>query len=334
MVAEKPKVVLLLAQDLYDEFMVPPVVDALAAFDVLHVPGARTEDELLEALQGAAGCITSWRSPQLTRRVIEGAAELRIIGHAAGSVKGYVDPAAWDRGIVVVNAARVIAPYVGEMALLLTLAALRNLPQNDRALRSGVRWKPNAWTHTDTLFGKTVGLVGFGATAREFAALLAPFRTKLLVYDPYASEDDVRAFGARLVPLEELLRTADVVSLHAASTPETKGLISAERLALMKDGAILINTARGALVDEEALVAEVRRGRLKAALDVFAQEPLADDHPLRSEERCIITPHLAGPVTTERWRMLLAIALDFRRYLIEGEPLPHVVLKRHLEIGA
>ena len=328
------KVVLLLTQELYDEFMVDPVRDALSAFDVVHAPHARTEDELLQVLKGTVGGITSWKSPQLTRRVIEAAPCLRIIGHAAGSVKGFVDPVAWDREIVVVNAAHVIARYVGEMALLLSLAALRNLPQNDQALRRGERWKPNTWTHTDTLFGKTVGLVGFGATAREFATLLAPFRIELVVYDPYVSEGAVKAFGGCLMSLEELLRTADIVSLHAPDSPETKGIMSAERLALMRDGAILINTARGALVDEEALVKELRSGRLKAALDVFSKEPLADDHPLRSVEHCIITPHLSGPVMTERWRMLHAIATDFRRHLIDGEPLQRVVLKAHLDIGA
>lgn len=279
---EKPKVALLLTQDLYDEFYVPEVEQALASFDVLHAPDTRTEEQLLHVLQGAAGCITSWKSPKLTSRVIEGCPNLRIVGHAAGSVKGFVDPVAWERGIVVVNAAHVIAPYVGEMALLLTLAALRNLPQNDRALRTGEVWKPNAWTHTDTLFGKRIGLIGFGATAREFASLLAPFRPELLVYDPYVPESAVHPFNGKRVPLETLLREADIVSLHAPNTSETRGLLSAERLGLLKDGAIVVNTARGALIDEEALLAQVRTGRLRAALDVFAKEPLAPDHPFRT----------------------------------------------------
>lgn len=332
--AAKPKVVLLLTEELHKEFMVPEVEEALSAFEVVHAPQARTEDELISVLQGAAGCITSWRSPRLTAKVIERSESLRIIGHSAGSVKDFVDILAWDRNIVVINAAHVIARYVGEMALLFTLAALRNLPQNDRMLREGVQWKPNKWTHTDTLFGKTVGLVGFGATGREFANLLGPFGTKLLVYDPYIDRARVEEYGGELVSLETLLQRADIVSLHAPAIVANKGMIGAKELAMMKDGAILVNTARGALIDEEALLAELQKGRIKAALDVYEREPLALDHPFRKAEHAIITPHISGPVMTERWRMLKAIADDFRRYLIDNEPLKRTVSRESLETGA
>jgi len=239
---------------------------------------------------------------------------------------------AWDRGIVVVNAAHVIAKYVGEMALLLSLSLLRNISQNDQAMKSGVRWKPHAWTHTDSLHGKVVGLVGFGLTAREFMKLLAPFDVRILVYDPHVPADVIAEAGARKVTLEELAEASDIISLHAPKTDETEGMIGKETLSMMKDGALLINTARGSLIDEDALVAELRTGRIRAALDVYREEPLALDHPLRQLPGVILTPHLSGPVMTQRWRMLLSLADDFRQCLIDGERPARAIRKEQLAL--
>ncbi len=329
----RKRIVSLIPQALFDEFYTPEVEQAFAEyFEVDSRPGLESERELVDALLGAEGCLLSWRSPKLTSRVLEAATDLRIIGHAAGSVKEFVDPVAWDRGIVVVNAAHVIAKYVGEMALLLSLSLLRNISQNDQAMKSGVRWKPHAWTHTDSLHGKVVGLVGFGLTAREFMKLLAPFDVRILVYDPHVPADVIAEAGARKVTLEELAEASDIISLHAPKTDETEGMIGKETLSMMKDGALLINTARGSLIDEDALVAELRTGRIRAALDVYREEPLALDHPLRQLPGVILTPHLSGPVMTQRWRMLLSLADDFRQCLIDGERPARAIRKEQLAL--
>jgi len=175
---------------------------------------------------------------------------------------------------------------VAELALMSALALLRRLPETRSDLAAG-SWRQ---LKGGTLSGRTVGLVGYGAVGRDLAALLAPFGVKLLAHDPVLTE----APGARLVALDDLLREADVVSLHLPILPSTRGLLSAAKLALMKPTAVLINTARGGLIDEDALLAALDAGRLAgAALDVFAAEPCADKR-LLSHPKLLATPHIGG----------------------------------------
>jgi len=263
-----------------------------------------TEEELLELIRHADAVLTTWGAPRFTTEVLAAAPRLKAIAHAAGTVKPFVDAAAFARGIVVTNSAGVIARYVGEMALLLALACLRDLARYDRGLKEGRGWQVEGAGPVDTLRERRVGLVGFGATAREFADLLRPFRVELLCYDPAVDSSVIAAFGGKPASLEEIVTTCKVISLHAASLPSTRHLLNAERLRAIPDGAILVNTARGALIDTEALVAELRTGRFVAALDVFdPDEPLPPDHPLRSLPNVILTPHISGPVQSRYWEM-------------------------------
>lgn len=175
---------------------------------------------------------------------------------------------------------------VAELALMAALALLRRLPETQADLSAG-QWRQ---LKGGTLTGRTVGLIGYGAVGRDLAALLAPFGVKLLAHDPALTE----AKGARLVPLDDLLRSCDVVSLHLPILPSTRGLLNAAKLALLKPGAILINTARGGLIDEAALLEALDAGRLAgAALDVFASEPPSDKR-LLAHPKLLATPHIGG----------------------------------------
>ena len=175
---------------------------------------------------------------------------------------------------------------VAELTLMAMIALLRRLPETQNDMRAG-RWSQ---LKGGTLTGRTVGLVGFGAVGRDLASLLAPFGVTLLVHDPVVLE----AKGVKLVPLDDLLRQADVVSLHLPLLPATKGLLSAAKLAFLKPSAVLINTARGGLIDEPALLAALDSGRLAgAALDVFAAEPPTDKR-LLSHPKLLATPHVGG----------------------------------------
>jgi phosphoglycerate dehydrogenase-like enzyme len=263
-----------------------------------------TEEELHARVADVDACITTWGSPRFTPEVIGAAPRLRIIAHAAGTVKPYVSEAVFTRGIVVTSAAPVIARYVGEMALLLSLACLRNLTRHDRALKQDRAWHVEELGSPETLRDQRVGLIGFGATAREFAALLAPFRVELLCFDPHVDSAALEGFSARPAELDEILTTCRVISLHAASVPATRHLLDAERLRRIPEGAVLINTARGTLIDMAALVEELKTGRFRAALDVFdPDEPLPADHPLRDLPNVILTPHVSGPVQSRYWEM-------------------------------
>lgn len=280
-----------------------------------------TEDELRDRVSDVDACITTWGSPRFTSEILAAAPRLKIIAHAAGTVKPYVSEAVFQRGIIVTSAGPVIARYVGEMALLLTLACLRDLPRRDRALKQDRVWQVEDLPPPDTLREQRVGLIGFGATAREFAAVLQPFGVEILCSDPYADPRFMQEHGARPASLEEILTTCRVISLHAASLPSTRHLLNAERLRMIPGGVVLVNTARGALIDTAALVEELRTGRFVAALDVFdPEEPLPADHPLRDLPNVILTPHVAGPVRSRYWQMGEQ-TVDNVRAVCSGEPL-------------
>ena len=219
-----------------------------------------------------------------------------------------------ERGIAVTNTPGVLDAAVADLTLALILACRRHLIESDRFVRDG-RWR-RGWARPELLGrdleGATLGVVGFGRIGQQVAKRAQAFGMRIVFH---------RRSGG--LPLEELLRTADVVSLHVPLTPETRGLISRERLALLQDGATLINTARGASVDEDALVDELVSGRISAGLDVFVDEPRVPERLLELPN-VVLTPHIASATVETRGamtRMLVDNVLAFRR----GEPLPNEV---------
>jgi phosphoglycerate dehydrogenase-like enzyme len=212
---------------------------------------------------------------------------------------------------------------------------VRNLDAHRRAVeRPGVR----AWarihlhgTGPETLAGRTVGLLGFGRIGRAFASLLRPFGARLLVHDPYATPAAVRRAGGRPVSLGPLLRKSHVVVVAAALTDETRGLLDGSRLAMLRDGATLVNVARGGLVDLLALTREVRRGRLRCALDVTdPKEPLPSGHPLRRLPGALVTPHVGAAAREVRLRMTDLVLDDLER-VFHGRPPRRRVTVSHLD---
>jgi D-3-phosphoglycerate dehydrogenase len=197
-------------------------------------------------------------------------------------------------GITVLNTPEAIAEMVAEHAVALIMALVRQVPQMDKTVRNG-KWDGCHLLMQSHLTGQTLGLVGFGLIARKVAKMLAGFNLELLVFDPYANDNALKEFAARRVSLDELLRNADFVSLHCPLTPETNHLIGEKELKLMKDNAFLINTSRGDVVDEAALINALENKWISgAALDVLSQEPPAFDNKLLQLENTIISPHLAA----------------------------------------
>ncbi|HEX6144733.1 MAG TPA: 2-hydroxyacid dehydrogenase [Geminicoccaceae bacterium] len=226
------------------------------------------------------------------------------------------------RGIGVARLAAGNAIPVAEHTVMLMLAACRRLPVLDRDVRAG-RWDKESCRGVNRhLKGKTVGLVGFGAIGRAVATLLQGFGVEILYYDPARAPAEVEAeLGVRHADLDELIRAADVLSLHLPLMPETRGLIDARRIAAMKQGAILVNCARGGLVDEAALAAALERGHLfGAALDAFSSEPPAGN-PLLALEQTIVTPHCAG-ATIDNFASLVERAILNTRAWLAGDALP------------
>jgi len=288
------------------------------------------EEELSKLIVDIDGCITSWGSPRFTEKVLSNANRLKIIGHAAGSVKPHVTDEVFKRGIVVVNAASTIAKPVAEFTLAMMLNCLRGIPKYMEAMsRKDWSYREKRNFKTYDLRGKKVGIIGFGAVARELVALLKPFGVDLLVYDPYADPMQTAASGARRVELKELLASSDVISLHAASTPETRHMLGEKEFRLMKPTAYLINTSRGSLIDENALVKALREKWIAgAALDVFEQEPLESNSPLYDLENVFLTPHVAGG-SDERMRQLFGTVVeDFKRFFSGEKPINEVLYEK------
>lgn len=292
----KPTIYVVLTPSLYARVMTPEADAAL--HELGNVIRYDREDrmsssDLAAQIKGVDALITGWGAPKITDEVLDNADRLRIIGHAAGSVKSFFPPEVWHRGITVTNAAATIAPAVAEYTLMAAIYLLRNVDQYREFFRSG-DWKKPFRFPSEQLFRKRIGLVGAGLVGRELIRRLKGFECDIIVYDPYLGDDQATALGVRKVSLEELLRTSLVVSMHTASTPETHHMIGAEQLALLRDGAVFINIARSWLVDMDALYNELKTGRIRAAVDVYDKEPLPMEDQFRTLDNVLLTPHMAG----------------------------------------
>jgi phosphoglycerate dehydrogenase-like enzyme len=265
--------------------------------------------QLREQIASADVLMTTWHSPFLTTEMLGRQSRVKLIAHCGGEVKSRVAEPIFDY-VTVTNAADPMARGVAEMALALVLTLVRRIPEYVAEMRNGVMRTNEEASEGETLRGRTVGIVGFGRIGHAVARLIKPFGVELLVSDPYSAVDSVAEHDAMLVELDHLVRTSSVIILAAALTPETRHLFDKRRLSLLPDGTYLINVARGGLIDTEALLAELRTGRLTAALDVTDPlEPLPADHELRKLSNVILTPHIAAGGIEVR-RAMGALAVD------------------------
>ncbi|WP_042426300.1 hydroxyacid dehydrogenase [Streptacidiphilus anmyonensis] len=289
-----------------------------------------TTPEALAALADAEVLITSWGCPPLDGRVLDAAPGLRAVLHAAGTVKGHITEACWERGIQVTSAAWANALPVAEY----TVAAI--LFANKKVLRLAADYRerraPHDWQNAYPGIGnyrRTVGIVGASRIGRRVLDLLRPYDLDLLLHDPYVAPEEAAALGAGLVDLDELCSLSDVVSVHAPQLPSTRHLIDGRRLALIPDGGTVVNTSRGSLIDQDALVAELVSGRLSAVLDVTDPDVPAADSPLYDLPNVLLTPHIAGSLGGELHRMAAAAADELANYAA-GLPFAHPVLAEHI----
>lgn len=270
-------------------------VDALGdAVEVRWVDGPNRA-ELLAAVPEAEALLVR-SATTVDREVIEAAPKLKIIGRAGVGLDNVDIPAATERGVMVANAPTSNIHSACEHAIALLLSTARQIPAADTTLRDG-EWKRSAFKGVE-IFGKTVGIVGFGHIGQLFAQRLGAFETTVIAYDPYANPARAAQLGVELVELTELMARADFVTIHLPKTKETAGMFDAELLSKAKQGQIIINAARGGLVDEQALADAIKEGRIRGAgFDVYATEPCTDS-PLFELEEVVVTPHL-GASTVE-----------------------------------
>lgn len=276
--------------------------------------------------------ITGWGCPKIDADVLARAPKLRLIAHAAGTVKTFIAPDIFAAGIQVTHAAVANALPVAEF----TLAAI--LFANKRVLRFRQLYAESKETRrvmslADEPIGnyrKAIGIVGASRIGRRVIELLRPFDLDILLHDPFVTPAEAKALGVALLELDDLIRRCDVLSLHAPSLEATRHMIDARRLSLLRDGATLINTARGALIDHAALEAELVSGRIDAVIDVTEPEVLPADSPLYALPNVLLTPHVAGALGSERERLGALIVDEIERY-VQGEPLQYSIDPSALE---
>lgn len=264
--------------------------------------------------------VTGWGCPLITPEVVRAAPRLRLIAHAAGTVKYTIDPAVYAAGIKVTHAADANAVPVAEF----TLAAIIFANKRVFELRDGYRADPSRLSSYAVMdepignFRRTVGLIGASRIGRRVAKMLESLDVSVLICDPFVQPGDPVLQRAELVGLDTLMARSDVVSVHAPSLPSTRGMIGARQFKLMKDGAAFINTARGALVEEGAMIAELQTGRIHAVIDVTDPEIPAPGSPLYDLPNVFLTPHVAGAIGTERLRLGEMAVQEVERF-VAGE---------------
>ena len=287
--------------------------------NVIEHPGEEpaTKDDLISVLPQADACITGWGVAQLDADVIAAAPRLKAMAHMGSSVKRFVSEALWEKGIHVTSAAPALAEDVAITALGLMIVGMKRIWPLGQHLREG-GWRESTYWPSREIRHKRVGIIGASHVGRHLIRLLKPFEVEVLLYDPFVTTEQAAELGVGQVELDILLTQADIVTLHAPAKPDTYHMLNASRLALMKDNALLINTARGTLIDEAALITELSKGRFFAFLDVTDPEPPAFDSPLRRLDNVVIVPHLAGCI--EDCGRMGEMAVEELRRFFTGQP--------------
>ncbi|PYS25087.1 MAG: phosphoglycerate dehydrogenase [Acidobacteria bacterium] len=275
-----------------------------------------TLDELRAALADPEGLIVRSET-KVTADLLDAAKHLRVIGRAGVGVDNIDVPAATARGIVVMNAPDGNTITTAEHTIALLVALARRVPQANSSLKSG-KWERKNFIGTE-LQGKTLGIVGLGRIGRVVASRAHGLGMKIVAYDPFIASDQTRDLEIETGSLDDVLARADFLTVHTPLTADTRALIDAQALAKMKQGARIINCARGGLIDEGALYDAIESGRIAgAALDVFEQEPPPSDHPLLSLDQVIVTPHLGASTTEAQEGVAFTVAEQMRDFLLTG----------------
>jgi phosphoglycerate dehydrogenase-like enzyme len=330
----KPTVAITIGKTHYVRMFSPEAWEALESFaNVVHHHGQdpANKDELIAVLKDADACITSWDVACLDADVMAAAPRLRAMAHMGSSVKRFVSPAFWERGVHLTSSGIALARSVAETTLGLMIVGQKRIwPLGKHVREGGWRDQPfwDQWFSRE-LYRKKVGIIGASNVGRHVIELLKPFGPKILLFDPFVSEQEAAQLGAEKLELNDLLQKADIVSLHAPANEKTYHLLNAGRLAIMKDDALLINTGRGTLIDEQALVEELSKGRFFVFLDVTDPEPPAPDSPLRRLENVVVTPHIAGCI--ENCSQMGDLAVEELRRFFAGEPAVYQVTADMLE---
>lgn len=285
------------------------------------------EEELLKVIGDIDGLIVG--ADKITRKIMEHSKNLKIIAKHGVGIDNIDLKAATDNNIVVTYAPHANAEAVADFTMGLILSVARHVPQAHFSTTRS-KWEATKFMGTE-VYGKTIGIIGLGVIGYRVAKRARGFDMRIFAYDPYISIERAEEISATLVSFETLLRESDFVTLHVALTDETRGMIGEKELALMKKTAYLINTARGAIVDEKALYIGLKNGEIAgAAIDVYSEEPPGDDFPLFKLSNVVLSPHIAAYTNEAMDRMGKIVAEDIIKFF-KGEKPQHIANREILE---
>ncbi|MSP60509.1 MAG: phosphoglycerate dehydrogenase [Myxococcales bacterium] len=299
--------------------MSPRAVEILKAHPEIEVvvQTGLKGDDLQRALVGVHGLAVR-SATKVTAQILEAAQSLRVVGRAGIGVDNIDVKAASRRGVVVMNTPSGNAITTAEHALCLLLSLARHIPQATASMKAG-QWEKKKFEGTE-LCGKTLGVLGLGNIGRIVADRALGLKMKVIAFDPVLTAEAAAKLGVELVSVDEVFRRADFITVHTPLIAETRGLIGAEAFRKMKDGVLIVNAARGGIVDEVALAEAIKSGKVGgAALDVFVQEPPPKEHPLLALDRVIATPHLGASTEEAQEKVALEVAEQIAAFLLHGE---------------
>lgn len=299
------------------------MLESLGNVTWLEFEGKLEPEVLRDGLVDIDVVVCGWSVPRFTAEVISKANRLKLIAYVGGSVHNKVSDEMYEKGIRIVCGNEAFAMGVAEGTMAYILASLRHLDEYD--IRN-CHWRSQQWG-AECLLRKTVGLVGYGAISRHLIPMLRPFGVKIKLFSNHTTEEQAAQLGVQKADLKEIFSTCDVVSLHCARSDANFHLVNDELLSSMRDGALLVNTSRGDVVDSEALLKHLQSGRIRAALDVYeGGEPLPEDSPFRKLGNHVLAqPHCGGPTVDFRYHAAELVIWDIKNFQ-EGKPLENEIL--------
>ena len=287
-----------------------------------------TPSEVAERIADCENYVTLWGSPRLDAEILKNAPNLKILTHLGGTVVPFVSDEMWERGIKVISANDYFAESVAEGTLAYILCALRDIPKYSSELKVEKKWRPEPW-YTAGLMGKKIGIVSYGTIAKKLVKILAQFKVSMLVYDiKPLPEEDVEKYGLEAASLERIFEECDIISLHTPLFDATYHMVDTPLLSRIKDGALFVNTSRGGVVNQRSLEAELAKGRFRAVLDVFEEEPPKDDCALYGLDNVLMIPHMAGPTIDMRTYITRSLLLEASGYVDLGKSLEHEITRK------
>lgn len=281
-----------------------------------------TADELVKEAFEADIIVCGWGSVMFKKEITDRLPNLKMIAYVGGSMAAVVDETVYNKGIVTLTGNYIFAKSVAEGCLAYILCAQRELERYMRQVREG-GWNEN-WTNKG-LFGKKIGIIGFGEIAKNLVKMLEPFDMEILISSGYITDEIAKQYGARKASKEEIFETCDIVSLHMGLTEKTKGSINRQLMEKLRPDSLLVNTARGEVVDEKAMEELLAEGRFSAVIDVFSQEPLPVDSKLRTLPNAMLIPHMGGPTIDMREYIVCSFAKDIKAFS-KGEKMKNEIL--------